>query len=193
MTVPITHQITLQLERWNAGDKGALDQLVPLVYEELRQMAHGFRWRAGGGQSFQTTELLNETYLKLAGNEKPGLKDRAHFFAVAATAMRHILVDYARSKLAQKRGGWQGHMSLDDNMEDTRTASAQVVALEEALKNLADVDPRKSRIVELKFYGGLTNEEAAEAMNISVETVKRDWRFARSWLLRELDTTGRSN
>jgi RNA polymerase sigma factor (TIGR02999 family) len=185
-----SHQISLLLDRWNHGDKLALEQLMPLVYDELRRMARGALRREGAGHTLHTTELLHETYLKLAGKEEHGWKNKAHFFGVAATAMRHILVDYARSKIAQKRGGMQERLSLKDNIADTQIVSTQVVALEDALKMLAGLDERKCRIVELKFYGGLTNEETAEALDISVETVKRDWRFARAWLLRELDASG---
>lgn len=184
-----SHQISLLLDRWNHGDKLALEQLMPIVYDELRRMARGALRRQPGGESFQTSDLLHETYIKLAGKEEHDWKNRAHFFGVAATAMRHILVDYARSKIAQKRGGIQERLSLHDNIADAGAQSTQVVALEDALKMLAGLDERKSRIVELKFYGGLTNEEAAESLGISVETVKRDWRFARAWLLRELDAS----
>jgi RNA polymerase sigma factor (TIGR02999 family) len=187
-----SHQISLLLDRWNHGDRLALEQLMPLVYDELRRMARGALRRRPGDQSLQTSDLLHETYIKLAGRDGHGWKNRAHFFGVAATAMRHILVDYARSKIALKRGGWQERKSLTDNIADTGAQSAQIVALEDALKMLADLDERKCRIVELKFYGGLTNEEAAEALDISVETVKRDWRFARAWLLRELDAGGQT-
>lgn len=184
-----SHQISLLLDRWNHGDKHALEQLMPLVYDELRQIARGQLHRRPGGESMQTSDLLHDTYIKLAGKDEHDWKNRAHFFAVAATAMRHILVDYARSKIAQKRGGMQERRSMTDSVADTSTQSAQVVALEDALKLLASLDERKCRIVELKFYGGLTNEEVAQSLNISVETVKRDWRFARAWLLRELDTS----
>jgi RNA polymerase sigma-70 factor, ECF subfamily len=187
MTDDASHQITLLLAKWNDGDETALERLMPLVYDELRRMARAYLWRQPAGHTFQTTELLHETYLKLAGNKERDLKNRAHFFGVAATAMRHILVDYARSKIAQKRGGHQERLSLTDNLADPTTASAQVIALEDALNVLASLDQRKSRVVELKFYGGLTNEETADALKISLETVKRDWSFARAWLLRELE------
>lgn len=185
-----SHQISLLLDRWNHGDTHALEQLMPLVYDELRKMARGALHRRPGDRSMQTSDLLHETYIKLAGRADRQWKNRAHFFGVAATAMRHILVDYARAKIAQKRGGLQERRSLTDSVADTSAQSMQVVALEDALKQLAALDERKCRIVELKFYGGLTNEEAAAALDISVETVKRDWRFARAWLLRELDASG---
>lgn len=180
------HRISLLLGEWGKGNERALEQLMPLVYDELRRMARGFL-RRQAGHTFQTTELLHETYLKLAKNDQQNWENRAHFFGVAATAMRHILVDYARSKQSLKRGGWQEQLSLPDNIADTSNESAQVVALDDALNSLAELDQRKSRVVELKYFGGLTNEETAEVLKISVETVKRDWRFARTWLLRELD------
>ena len=184
-----SHQISLLLDRWNHGEKSALEQLMPLVYDELRGMARG-ALRRRVGQSLQTSDLLHETYIKLAGRQEHDWKNKAHFFGVAAMAMRHILVDYARSKVAQKRGGMKERLSLKDNLADTHVVSKQVVALEDALKMLVDLDERKCRIVELKFFGGLTNEETSATLGISVETVKRDWRFARAWLLRELDESG---
>lgn len=183
-----SHQISLLLDRWNQGDALALETLMPLVYDELRRMARGSLKRRSG-QSMQTSDLLHETYIKLAGKDVHDWKNRSHFFAVAATAMRHILVDHARSKLALKRGGFHEQFSLNDNLADTDSdaASAQLLALEDALKMLAAFDERKCRVVELKFFGGLSNDESAAVLQVSVETVKRDWRFARAWLLRELD------
>jgi RNA polymerase sigma factor (TIGR02999 family) len=183
-----SHRISLLLDEWGKGDERALGELMPLVYDELRRMARN-HIRRQAGHTFQTTELLHETYLKLAKNDQQNFQNRAHFFGVATTAMRHILVDYARSKQSLKRGGWQEKISFPDNVADTNTESAQVVALDDALKLLAELDKRKSRVVELKYFGGLTNEETAEVLEVSVETVKRDWRFARTWLLRELDGT----
>ncbi len=183
-----SHRISLLLGEWGKGDERALGELMPLVYDELRRMARN-RIRRQAGHSFQTTDLLHETYLKLAKNDQHTFQNRAHFFGVAATAMRHILVDYARSKQSLKRGGWQEDLSLQDDVADTNIESAQVVALDDALKVLSELDKRKGRVVELKYFGGLTNEETAEVLKISVETVKRDWRFARTWLLRELSGT----
>ncbi len=181
-------RISLLLSEWGKGDETALAELVPLVYDELHRMARG-QLRRHPGHSFQTTELIHETYLKLARNDEPQWQNRAHFFGVAATAMRHILVDYARAKQSRKRGGWQEKLSLPDDFPDGDDESAQVVALDEALKELARLDERKSRIVELKYFGGFTNEETAEVLEVSVETVKRDWNFARAWLLRQLETS----
>ena len=181
-----SHQITLLLIDWSKGDEFALEQLMPLVYEELRRMAKNYMHRQPPGHTFQTTELIHEAYLKLAGGERQNWENRAHFFGVAAQAMRHILVDYARSKSSRKRGGWQQRVTLSDNTFPVKDGSEEVVALDEALKQLAVLDKRKVRVVEMKFFGGLKIEEIAKVLKISPETVKRDWSFARTWLLREL-------
>lgn len=187
MTDIDSHRITLLLDEWGSGDEHALEELMPLVYDELRRMAKGHLRRQPAGYTFQTTELLHETYLKLAGGEGHKWANRNHFFGVAAKAMRHILVDHARSKHAEKRGGWQERVSFADGLAPATCQSEQVLALDEALTALARLDERKSNVVELRYFGGLTNEETSAVLNISVETVKRDWRFARTWLLRELD------
>jgi RNA polymerase sigma factor (TIGR02999 family) len=180
------HQITLLLDDWSKGDELALEQLMPLVYEELRRMARRYMRRQPSGHTFQTTELIHEAYLKIAKNDRQNWQNRAHFFGVAAQAMRHILVDYARSKQSQKRGGFLERVTFAENIEVSADQSEKIVALDEALNNLATLDPRKSRVVELKYFGGLTIEEIAEVMKISPETVTRDWRFARNWLSIEL-------
>jgi RNA polymerase sigma factor (TIGR02999 family) len=159
---------------------------MPLVYEELRRMARRHMRRQPSGHTFQTTELIHEAYLKIAKNDRQNWQNRAHFFGVAAQAMRHILVDYARSKQSQKRGGFLERVTFAENIEVSADQSEKIVALDEALNNLATLDPRKSRVVELKYFGGLTIEEIAEVMKISPETVTRDWRFARNWLSIEL-------
>ena len=181
-----SREITLLLVDWSKGDGMALENLMPLVYDELRRMAKGYMRRQPAGHTFQTTELIHEAYLKLAINDVQNWQNRAHFFGVASTAMRHILVDYARSKQSQKRGGWQEKVTLTDHNAITGDQSKDIIALDDALKTLAALDERKSRVVELKFFGGVTNEEIAEVLRISTDTVKRDWRFARTWLLREL-------
>jgi RNA polymerase sigma factor (TIGR02999 family) len=184
-------EISLLLADWSKGDVVALEQLMPLVYDELRRMAKGYMRSQPSGHTFQTTELIHEAYLKLA-NKNKGVQtwqNRAHFFAVAATAMRHILVDHARSKRSQKRGGWQERITLTDATAVSSGHSSEIVALDDALKTLAGLDERKSKVVELKYFGGITNVEIAEVLNVSVDTVKRDWRFARTWLLRELAST----
>ena len=186
-----SHQITHLLYDWSNGNDLALEQLMPLVYDELRRLARNYMRNQPSGHTFQTTELIHEAYLKLAKQGENNWESRVHFFGVAAQAMRHILVDHARSKHRQKRGGWQERVTLTDESASTAGTSGDIVALDEALKTLADLDPRKSRVVELKFFGGLTNDEIAAVLKVSPETVKRDWRFSRTWLLRELsDGTG---
>ncbi len=181
-----SHQITQLLVDWSGGNEFALEQLMPLVYEELRQMARRYMRRQPSGHTYQTTELIHEAYLKLAGADEHNWQNRAHFFGIASKAMRHILVDYARSKQSQKRGGFQQKVTLEETAIVSSKRSDEVVALDDALLLLNRLDERKSRVVELKYFGGLTNEEVAEVLKISPETVKRDWRFARTWLLREL-------
>ena len=181
-----SHQITLLLTDWSKGDEFALEQLMPLVYDELRQMAARYMSRQPSGHTFQTTELIHEAYLKLADGKEQNWQNRAHFFGVAAKAMRHILVDYARSKHSQKRGGWQERVTFTEGDLASNGRSEEIVALDDALNQLAVLDERKSRVVEMKFFAGLNIEEIAEVLKTSPETVKRDWRFARNWLLREL-------
>lgn len=184
-----SHQITQLLVQWGDGDQTALGDLMPIVYDELRLMANRFMRRQDSGHTMQTTELIHEAYLKLAGNDEKEWKNRAHFFAVASQAMRHILVNYALSKQSKKRGGDQQKITLEENSMVSTERSAEIVALDSALSDLAVLDERASRVVELKFFGGMTNEETAEALKVSTETVKRDWHFARSWLLRKVAAT----
>jgi len=181
-----SHQISLLLIDWSKGDADALEQLMPLVYDELRRMARNYMRRQPSGHTFQTTDLIHETYLKLASGEERNWQSRNHFLGVAAKAMRHILVDYARSKNNQKRGGWQERVTLAENMRVTNQSSDEIVALDEALNRLANLDERKVRVVEMKFFAGLNVSEIAGVLNVSPETVKRDWSFAQTWLLREL-------
>lgn len=181
-----THQITNLLIDWSNGDEMAFEQLMTVVYEELRRMARGYLRHQNAGHTLQTTELIHEAYLKLAGREKQNWQNRAHFFGVASRAMRHILVDYARSKTRTKRGGEAEKITLNENLTTASSRSEEIVALDEALSRFAELDQRKARVVEMKFFGGLTTEEIAEVLKISIDTVKRDWRFARNWLLREL-------
>ncbi len=179
-------QITKLLVDWSEGNEFAQDQLFPLVYEELRQMARRYMRRQPSEHTLQTTELIHEAYLKLANQDEKAWQNRAHFFGVAAKAMRHILVDYARSKQSRKRGDWKSRVTLSENVIISTENSDEMVALDDALKQLSTLDERKSRVVELKFFGGLNIEEIAEVLKISDKTVKRDWRFARTWLLRQL-------
>ena len=181
-----SHQISLLLIDWSKGDEYALEQLMPLVYEELRRMARNYMRRQPSGHTFQTTDLIHEAYLKIAGGEQRNWQSRSHFFGVAAKAMRHILVDYARSKNNQKRGGWQERVTLKENMRVTNQSSEDIVALDDALNRLATLDDRKVRVVEMKFFAGLHVAEIADVLKVSPETVKRDWSFAQTWLLREL-------
>ena len=181
-----SHQITHLLVDWSNGDKFALEQLMPLVYDELHRLARSYMRHQPSGHTFQTTELIHEAYLKLAKQDKRTWENRVHFFGVAAQAMRHILVDHARSKHSQKRGGWQERVTLTDISAVTQDETADIIALDDALKTLTTLDDRKSRVVELKFFAGLTTDEIAQVLKISPETVKRDWRFARTWLLREM-------
>ena len=183
MTSPaVVTQLLLDL---SAGEARARDEMLPLVYDELRRIARRFMRRQSAGHTFQTTELIHEAYLKLARSEDQNWQNRAHFFGVASKAMRHILVDYARSKSRRKRGGWH-RITVTDDVAVASNRSEEIVALDDALNELAALDERKVRVVELKYFGGLTNEEIAEVLKISPETVKRDWRFSRTWLLREL-------
>src|SRR5215203_1404698 len=175
-----SHQITLLLVDWSKGDENALEQLMPLVYDELRRMARNYMRRQPSGHTFQTTELIHEAYLKIAGGKDKQWQNRAHFFGVAARAMRHILVDYARSKSAAKRGGWQDRITLVENAAVSSGRAAEIVALDDALNQLAALDERKVRVVEMKFFGGLKVKEIAGILKISPETVKRDWSFAQS-------------
>jgi len=186
MTEIDSQQITRLLVEWGNGDQSALEKLMPLVYDELRRMARRFLRRQSAGHTFQSTELIHEAYLKLAKNGGQSWQNRAHFFGVAAQAMRHILVDYARSKHSRKRGGWQEKVTFDESFAVSTPNSEEFLRLEEAMKQLAVLDARKCRVVELKYFGGLTTEEIAEILKVSPETVKRDWRFSRSWLLHEL-------
>ena len=182
-----SQQITNLLIDWSKGNEVALEQLMPLVYEELRQIARRFMRRQPSEHTFQTTELIHEAYLKIADGENKNWQNRTHFFGVAAKAMRHILVDYARSKHSQKRGGWQERVTLVDRVEfSVKQPSEEIILLDNALNRLGALDERKVRVVEMKFFAGLKIEEIAEVLKISPETVKRDWSFAQSWLLREL-------
>ena len=159
---------------------------MPLVYAELRKMAKGYLRDQPSGHTIQTTELIHEAYLKLAGSEDKEWKNRSHFFGVAAQAMRHILVDYARSKMTKKRGENKTRIAIDEALIVSPERASEIIALDDALTALETLDKRKSRVVELKFFGGLSLEEIAEVLGVSRETIKRDWKFSRTWLLREL-------
>jgi RNA polymerase sigma factor (TIGR02999 family) len=180
------HRVTQLLQQWSQGDDSALAELTPLVYEELRRLAH----RQMGGErpdhTLQTTALVNEAYLRLADQTNPRWQNRAHFFAVAARAMRQILVSYARSQRSQKRGGGALKVDLDEAALVSPEESKEIVDLHEALERLATLDSRKAQVVELKYFGGLNYDDMAEVLKISPVTVRRDWKFARAWLYKEL-------
>ena len=185
-------EITQLLMSWSQGDKAALDQLVPLVYPELRRLAKRHMNRENPGHTLQTSALINEAYLKLVDQQNVEWQNRAHFFAVAAQVMRHILVDHARTRNYAKRGGGAPRVVLDEAIALTAQRAAELVALDEALKDLATLDGRRSQIVELRFFGGLSLEETAEAMNISPSTVQREWRAAKAWLHHTMSKTEES-
>ena len=185
MAEPEREEVSALLRAWSGGDQTALDRLTPLVYTELRKLARRFLSRERVGHSLQTTALVNEAYLRLVDYKRMEWQDRAHFFAVAAQAMRRILVDHARRRNL-KRGAALPHIPLDEGAVVGGSPSVDFVALDLALENLAKADPRKAQIVEMRFFGGLSVEETAEALNVSTVTVKRDWQVARAWLHSEL-------
>ncbi len=178
--------ITDLLIHWRDGDLAALDRLIPLVYKELRRMASYYMRRRRPGDSLQTSALINEAYLRLADHKNMRWQNRAHFFAVAAQAMRRILVDHARARYAAKREGGLLKVSLDQAADIGQQRGAELIALDDALKELAVFDARKSRIVELRYFGGLSVEETAVVLEVSPVTVKREWRAAKLWLLRAM-------
>jgi len=181
-----SQQVSHLLQRWREGDKAALDQLMPLVYAELRRLAKSYMRRERAGQTMQTTALIHEAYLRLVDADRVRLENRGQFFAVASRLMRQVLIDLAREHGSLKRGGGALQVSLDEAMVVSKQRDEGLMALDEALNALARIDPRKSRMVELRFFGGLSVEETAETLGVSVETVHRDWRLAKSWLLRRL-------
>jgi len=178
--------VTQLLEAWSQGDQTALEKIMPLVYDELHRMAQRFMSRQKPGHTLQATALINEAFIKLVGQEEKQWKNRSHFFAVAAQAMRHILVDYARSKQSTKRGGNEQRTEFDEAVSVSNERANEIVALDDALIELAGVDPRKARVVEMRYFGGLSVEETAKVLNISTVTVMRDWSLAKAWLYREL-------
>jgi RNA polymerase sigma factor (TIGR02999 family) len=194
MATPSPREVTRLLIDWSNGDRAALDQLIPVVYEELRRLASRYMRREKQGHSLQTSALVNEAYLRLVDEKNVKWQDRAHFFGVAARLMRRILVDHARSRSRAKRGGKAQMVSFAEQLVMSQEAVevAEVIALDHALNNLAELDSRKSQIVEMKFFGGLTNEEVAEVLNVSNRTVEREWRKAKAWLHRAI-SKGESN
>jgi RNA polymerase sigma-70 factor (ECF subfamily) len=185
MTAPSPKEVTRLLVDWGNGDQAALDELIPLVYDELRRLAGRYMRRESQGHTLQTSALVNEAYLRLVDQKSVQWQNRAHFFGVAAQLMRRILVDHARSRLRAKRGGRAQVVSLAEQAVMSKEV-AEVIALDEALNNLAVLDPRKSQIVEMKFFGGLTTEEVAEVLKVTSRTVEREWRKAKAWLNRAI-------
>jgi RNA polymerase sigma-70 factor, ECF subfamily len=182
MTTLSQPNVTGLLHEWQQGDREALDRLTPLVYDELRRMAHRYIQRERAGQTLETTALVNEAYLRLINQQKMDWQNRAHFFAVTARVMRHILIDHARRRHYLKYGGEAQQVSLTEANAMSEVRAAELVALDEALDELAKLDPRKSRVVELRYFGGLSLEETADVLEISIMTVRRDWRTAKAWL-----------
>ena len=182
---PISPQeVTQLLADWGKGDRSALDKLLPLVHSELRRIAQRQMRQERAGHTLQATALVNEAYLKLAGQQGFDWQNRAHFFAVCAQVMRHILIDHARAQARDKRGGGAIQVSLNDALVVADDQAAHFIALEEALRVLERLDPQKGKIVELRYFGGLSIEEAAEVLNVSPRTVRREWQRARAWLYR---------
>ena len=186
MSEPSTHEITALLQAWKCGDPQALERLTPLVYGELYRAAKRCISHRQQNQTLQTTALINELYLKVVDLKGVSWQNRAHFFAICARQMRWILTDLYRAKQYQKRGGGAEKISFDESAIVSREASRDLLAINEALRRLADVDRRKSDVVELRFFGGLSVKETAEVLKVSSETVMRDWKLAKAWLLSEL-------
>jgi RNA polymerase sigma factor (TIGR02999 family) len=186
MTTPAPQEVTQLLLAWSNGDKAALDRLIPLVHAELRRLAKFCLRNERPGHTLQTSALVNEAYLRLIDVDQVEWRNRAHFFAISAKLMRQILVDFARKRHYQKRGGAAQQVSFDESLAVGEQRDEDLVALDDALDALARIDQRKSQVIEMRFFGGLSVEETAEALRVSADTVMRDWRLARVWLLREL-------
>jgi len=186
---PSSRRVTGLLLAWREGDERALERLIPLVHEELHRLARRHMRGERGDHTLQTTALINEAYLRLVDVRRLQWRDRAHFFAMAARLMRRVLVDHARARRSLKRGGGAPALSLDEAPAVARERERDLVALDDALKALETVDRRKSQVIELRFFGGLSVDETAEVLQVSGDTVMRDWRLAKAWLLRELRTT----
>jgi RNA polymerase sigma factor (TIGR02999 family) len=183
---PSAHEVTQLLRAWSGGDQEALEKLTPLVYEELHRAAHRYMAQERRGHTLQTTALIDEVYLRLVDVREVSWQDRTHFLAVCARLMRRVLTDFARSRGYLKRGGDSPRVALDEALLVSREPPADLLALDDALNTLAAFDPRKSEVVELRFFGGLSVEETAAVLKVSPETVKRDWKLARVWLLEEM-------
>jgi RNA polymerase sigma factor (TIGR02999 family) len=188
--LPSTNEVTELLLAWSNGEKSALERLAPLVYEELHRLAHHYMSRERPDHTLQTSALVNEAYLRLVDQRRVQCQNRAHFFAISAQLMRQILINHAQSRRCLKRGRGARKVSLDEAIIVSEERGEDVLALDDALNELAKVDPRKSKVVELRFFGGLSVEESAEALDVSPVTIMREWRLARAWLYRELGNEG---
>ena len=186
MTQTETHELTQLLVDWSNGDTAALEKLLPLIEQELRRLAHRYMSRERAGHTLQTTALVNEAFVRLVNRRNVNWQNRAHFFGIAASLMRTILVDHARSHACAKRGGGAFNLELDETMIVSKQKASEVLALDDALNELARLDPQQSRVVELRFFGGLTVEETAEVLHVSPVTIKREWSTAKAWLYHEL-------
>jgi RNA polymerase sigma factor (TIGR02999 family) len=189
VTVPSQQDVTRLLVRLTEGDRGVLDELLPVVYGELRKLASSYLRRERVGHTLQPTALVHEAYMRLVDQTQVQWQNRAHFFGVAAQMMRRILVDHARAHEAEKRGGEFQKLSLDENIDVSGERDVNLVALDDALNLLAEIDPQKMKVVELRFFGGLSVEETAEVLGVSAPTVKRQWRMAKAWLYGQVKRT----
>lgn len=180
------HEVTQILHDWSEGDEQAPERLMPLVYDEMRRLARSFLVRERGGHTLQPTALVNEAYLRLVDQRSVNWQNRAHFYGIAASMMRRVLIDHARAHATEKRGGSVVRLSIDDVQVPVEERAASFVAIDEALARLTEFNERGCRIIELRFFGGLTDEEIAEVLGVSTRTVLRDWKTARLWLFREL-------
>ena len=186
----ITHDITGLLHAWSDGDESALEQLIPLVEGELRRLAGAYMRRERVGHTLQTTALVNEAFMRLVDAKQVRWKDRAHFLGISARLMRRVLVDHARARGYRKRGGGARRVTFDEALVAGPETSLNVIALDRALEGLALLEPRQAKVVELRFFGGLSVEETADVLHLSTDTIKRDWRLAKAWLARELEGAG---
>jgi RNA polymerase sigma-70 factor (ECF subfamily) len=188
--IPGQHEITHLLAEWRDGNQSALDELYPLVYDELHRLARRYMSRERKGHTLQTTALINEAYVRLVDQKNVQWANRSHFFAISAQIMRRILIDHARRRAYAKRGGRAQQVSLEEAATVIPDKSGELLRLDEALKSLAEMDPRRSRVVELRYFGGLNNEEIAGVLHVSENTVTRDWNMARAWLYQQLTGSG---
>ncbi len=183
------HEVTRILQDWSGGDAGAPARLMPFVYDELRRLARKFLARERGGHTLQPTALVNEAYLRLVDQTRVNWQNRAHFYGIASSMMRRVLIDHARAHVTEKRGGGAVHLSVEDVQLPLEERAQSLLALDEALERLKQMDERKCKVVEMRFFGGLSDEEIAEVLGVTTRTVLRDWKVARLWLFRELSQT----